>query len=183
MTEPEIQNLVERTKKGDRDAFTSLYEHFVDQIYRYVYFRVNSDDAEDITENAFVKAWEKIDKYTNNGNTTFSSWLFRIAHNLVVDHYRQSKTIESITEEYQEYRAENHPGVVTERKIEGDILKDGLKLLKDDYQQFLVLKYINELSNRDISKMLGKSEGSLRILQYRALKALRIVLEDKGLKW
>lgn len=182
MTELEIQTLVERTKSGDRDAYATLYERFVDQIYRYVYFRVNQDDAEDIVETVFVKAWENISKYANNGST-FSSWLFRIAHNLVVDHYRHSKTIEELTEEHQEHRAEYHPKITTERKIEGDLLKEGLKHLKDDYQQFLVLKYINELSNRDISQMLKKSEGSLRILQYRALKALKVVLEDMGMKW
>lgn len=184
MTEIEIQSLVDRTKQGDRDAFTSLYEHFVDPIHRYIYFRVDADDAEDIVETVFVKAWEKIGSYTAGvKGTSFSSWLYRIAHNLIVDHYRLHRTIEQITEEYQEERADHHPGVVTERKIESDILKEGLKHLKDDYQQFLILKYINELSNRDISKLLGKSEGSLRIIQYRALRALRTVLEDRGMKW
>ncbi len=182
MTELEIQTLVEQTKQGDRDAFATLYERFVDQIYRYIYFRVDHDDAEDLVETVFVKAWENIHKYTNTGNT-FSSWLFRIAHNLVVDHYRLNHSVEAITEEYQEYRAEFHPGISTERKLDNDLLHKGLKHLKDDYQQFLILKYINELSNKDISVMLEKSEGSLRILQYRALRALRTVLEDMGMKW
>lgn len=172
-------------KAGDRDAFATLYEQFIDQIYRYVYFRVDQEDAEDLVETVFLKAWERIEKYTNTGST-FSSWLFRIAHNLVVDHYRAQKlnrSVEAITEEYQEYRAEYHPKITTERTIDGELLKKGLNKLKDDYQQFLVLKYINELSNRDISQMLGKSEGSLRILQYRALRALRSVLQEMGMKW
>ncbi len=181
MTEIEVQVLVDRTKEGDRDAFASLYERYVDQIYRYVYFRVDAADAEDLVETVFVKAWEKIGSYKNNGST-FSSWLFRIAHNLVVDHYRLNHSVEAITEEYQEYRSEYHPGIVTERVLESDLLKKGLKHLKDDYQQFLILKYINDFSNKDIAKLLDKSEGSLRILQYRALRALRTILQDMGMK-
>ena len=181
MTEIEVQVLVDRTKEGDRDAFASLYERYVDQIYRYVYFRVDAADAEDLVETVFVKAWEKIGSYKNNGST-FSSWLFRIAHNLVVDHYRLNNSVEAITEEYQEYRSEYHPGVTTERVLESDLLKKGLKHLKDDYQQFLILKYINDFSNKDIAKLLDKSEGSLRILPYRALRALRTILQDMGMK-
>lgn len=180
MTEVEIQALVEMTKRGDKDAFASLYERYVDQIYRYVYFRVKEAEAEDLVETVFVKAWEKISSYKNTGDT-FSSWLFRIAHNLVVDHYRKHKTIEEITEEYQEYRAEYHPGVTTERTLQNDVLKHGLQELKEEYQQVLVLKYINELSNHEIAKLLDKSEGSLRILQFRALKSLRKILEEKGI--
>lgn len=180
MTEIEVQVLVDRTKSGDRDAFALLYERYVDQIYRYIYFRVDAADAEDLTETVFVKAWEKMQSYKNNGNT-FSSWLFRIAHNLVIDHYRLNHSIEAITDEYQEYRSEYHPGVVTERVLESDLLKKGLKHLKDDYRQFLILKYISDLSNKDIAKLLDKSEGSLRILQYRALRALRTILQDMGM--
>lgn len=181
MTETQIQELVEQTKQGDKDAFASLYEQYADAIYRYVYFRVNPDDAEDLVETVFVKAWEKISGYKQTKDN-FSSWLFRIAHNLVVDHYRSTKTIETITEEYQEYRAEYHPKIVTERGLESTMLQKALKGLKDDYQQVLVLKYINELSNKEIAKLLDKSEGALRILQFRALKALRGVLEEMGLK-
>ncbi len=181
MTETQVQELVERTKQGDKDAFASLYEQYVDAIYRYVYFRVDADDAEDLVETVFVKAWEKIAGYKQTKDN-FSSWLFRVAHNLVVDHYRSRKTVEAITEEYQEYRAEYHPKIVTERGIESDLLQKALKGLKDDYQQVLVLKYINELSNKEISALLDKSEGSLRILQFRALKALKGVLEEMGMK-
>jgi RNA polymerase sigma-70 factor (ECF subfamily) len=179
MTEKEIQQLVDRVKSGDKDAFGLIYEEFVDRLYRYVFFRVDSEDAEDLLETVFVKAWENIGKYKATGDK-FSSWLFRIAHNLVVDHYRLNHSIEAITEEYQEYRAEHHPGVSAERSLESNLLKKGLSALKDEYQQVLVLKYINDMPNSDVAAILGKSEGNLRVLQYRALRALRGVLQDMG---
>lgn len=181
MTETQVQELVERTKQGDKDAFAGLYEQYVDAIYRYIYFRVSADDAEDLVETVFVRAWEKIGAYKQTKDN-FSSWLFRIAHNLVIDYYRSRKTIESITEEYQEYRAEYHPGIMTERGLESDVLKRGMAGLREEYQEILILKYINELSNKEIAGLLDKSEGSLRILQFRALRALKSALEEMGVK-
>lgn len=181
MQEQEIQQLVQRVKDGDRDAFGTLYDLFADRVHRYLYFRVDKDDAEDLMETVFVKAWEKIHQY-KPGSSAFASWLFRIAHNLLVDHYRLNHSVEALTEEYQEYRSEYHPKITTERKVESDALRDGLKKLKDEYQQVLVLKYINGFSNQEVSEMLQKSEGGVRILQYRALRALRTVLEDMGFK-
>lgn len=181
MTEQEIQQTVARAQRGDHAAFGVLYDHFVQQLYRYVYFRVKADEAEDLTEMVFVRAWEKLAQYKLTSGSGFGSWLFRIAHNLVVDHYRLNKSIEVLTEEYQEYRAEFHPKLVTEQKMDADVLHKGLAALKDDYQQVLVLRYINGLTNQEISVVMKKSEAALRVLQHRALKALKQVLQDFGM--
>src|SRR3989338_10018248 len=86
----EIERLVLKIQQGDHDAFATLYDIFIDPIYRYVYYRVNQNDAEDLTEVVFLKVWENILQYKKQ-KSTFAAWIFRIAHNLVVDHYRATK--------------------------------------------------------------------------------------------
>ncbi|MBT3864571.1 sigma-70 family RNA polymerase sigma factor [Candidatus Peregrinibacteria bacterium] len=176
-----VELLVKRAQKGDADAFGKLYDIFVDQIYRYIYFRVPANDVEDLTETVFLKSWEKIHQY-KSGKKRFSAWLFRIAHNLVVDTYRfnKDKNLVELTPNIPEYRREHNPIKTTESALHSDYLKEALAKLKPHYKQIVILKFINELSNQEISEILKKSEGSIRILQFRALKALKIELEKKG---
>ncbi len=178
----EVDNLVLLVKKGDHDAFSKLYDIFVDPLYRYIYFRVNQDDVEDLLETVFLKVWENVKKYKKDKKSSFSSWVFRIAHNLVVDYYRSAK-IRDYSElkiSVPDYKREHNPIKVTQETFNKNVLKGALSKIKKSYQDVLVYKFINELSNREISEILKKSEGSLRILQFRALKALRKELEIMG---
>lgn len=179
-----VDIFVKRAQNGDADAFGKIYDMFADQIYRYVYFKASEDDVEDIVETVFLKAWEKIHQY-KTGKKSFSSWIFRIAHNLVVDSYRARKDKETVelTPDVAEYRREHNPIRVTEDKIHSDALKDALSAIKPRYRQVLILKFINELSNQEISGVLKKSEGSLRILQFRALRALKAEFERNGINF
>lgn len=176
-----IELLVRRAQAGEVQAFGKLYDHFVDQIYRYIYFRVPKDDAEDLTEMVFLRAWEKIHQY-KEGQKSFSAWIFRISHNLVVDTYRFGKDKETseLTPDIPEHRRENNPIEMTEEKLHSDFLKDALAKIKPKYRQIIILKFINELSNKEISDVIKKSEGGVRILQFRALKALKVELASKG---
>ena len=167
-------------QNGDQDAFGHLYDHFVDAIYRYVYFRVRQTEAEDLTEAVFVKAWENITQY-KQGQFRFSSWLFRIAHNVVVDHYRTNRSVEELVEEYKDERTERHPISQTEVKLTNTMLRGSIAELKQIYQHVLVLKFFDDFSNAEVAEILGKSEGSLRILQFRALRALKKVLQTRGI--
>lgn len=176
----DIQKLVERCQSGDQDAFGQIYEHYVDSIYRYVYFKVDESDAEDLTETIFVKVWENVRQYKIQSGAQFSSWLFRIAHNVVVDHYRMNHSIEALVDDYQDNRIEHNPIHIANGSLDSEILKNAIGQLKGVYQQVLILKYMNNLSNKEIADSMKKSEGSLRILQYRALRALRKILDDKG---
>jgi RNA polymerase sigma-70 factor, ECF subfamily len=178
----EIEELVSLAQKGDSDAFASIYDTFVNSIYRYIYFRVPKADAEDLTEQVFLKAWEKIKQY-KPAQKGFSAWIFRIAHNLVVDTYRFKKDKEfvELSPNVPEYRREHNPIKMTENSLHSDKLKIALSKLKKNYKQIVILKFINELSNEEIAKILNKSEGSVRILQFRALKALKYELTEIGL--
>jgi RNA polymerase sigma-70 factor, ECF subfamily len=168
----EIEALVVRVKEGDGEAFAVIYDILVDYIYRYVYYRVDKSDAEDLVEMVFLKVWENIGKYKPK-KRAFTAWVFRIAHNLVVDYYRSAKD--------RAYKREHNPIRVTEHSMNIDVLKKAMGKLKKNYQEIILHKFINELSNPEIARILKKSEGSLRILQHRALSALKKELNDLGL--
>jgi len=170
---------VERIQKGDTDAFSKLYDDLVRPIYRYFSFRVDPMIAEDLTEETFLKIWQNISKYKKQENP-FTSWVYRIAHNLVCDHYRkQPSTYEEIDESLADPKKDAHPDHQMNRKLNEVHLREALLKLPDAYQQVITLKYINELENPVIAKTIQKSEGAVRILQFRALKQLRTLLEEK----
>jgi len=176
-----IDYLVELAQNGDADSFGVIYDHFADQIYRYVYFRVPRSEAEDITEMVFLKAWEKLKQYAPR-KRSFSAWLFRIAHNLIVDTYRLKKDseVEELVPDVPEYRREHNPVKMAERTLDSDALKVALSKLTGKHRQVIILKFINELSNEEVAQIMKKTEGGIRILQFRALKSLKRELSDSG---
>jgi len=177
-----MEQLVAEAQNGNSDSFGKLYDMMVDQIYRYVYYRAGSEEAEDLTELVFLKAWENIHQY-KSGKANFSAWIFRIAHNLVIDFYRETKNnyIQELDENLVDTSIEANTDLRAHRSLNRDILYDAMKELKDNYRQVLTLKYINGFSNVEIATVLDKSQEALRILQFRALRSLRKILEDKGI--
>ncbi len=181
--EQHVQELVVRSQNADSGAFGDLYDLYIDQIFRYISFRVSEDENEDLTELVFLKAWEKIREY-KPGTALFSSWLFRIAHNCIVDYYRVTKTnreqqqslTENVPETRRDFAAENR----IHRRIEREVIKDALDALPEDYKSILVLRYINDLEYEEIEHILQRGYSALRILQYRALKALKKELSRLG---
>ena len=171
-------SLVKDWKKCAYNA--ELYDFYVQPIYRYVYFKVNKEDVLDITEGVFLKAWENLHTY-KKGKASFSAWLFRIAHNLVVDHYRSHKIPDPLDTNYVDEKPEVNPQFLTERHLNQGNLKQAIAQLPTKYQQVILLKYVNDLDNEEISKIMDKSEGSLRILKFRALKALKNILNDMNI--
>jgi RNA polymerase sigma-70 factor (ECF subfamily) len=180
-----IEALVREVKNGGHDAFSELYDIFIDAIYRYVFYRVRTGDSEDLVENVFLKVWENIKSYKEKKDTYFSSWIFRIAHNVVVDYYRASKDRISLDLDISipDLDREHSPLRKTEKHLDQKVLKSALDRLKKGYQDILVYKFINDLSNAEIAEVLGQSEGSVRILQFRALKALKQEFEQMGVKY
>jgi RNA polymerase sigma-70 factor (ECF subfamily) len=181
-SEKEIEELVIKSQQGDAEAFAQIYDVFVTPIYRYIFYKVKKEDVEDLVETLFLKAWENIGKYKKQKKTSFKSWIFRIAHNLVVDHYRLTREHASLDPRISDTKRESDPVQQAKLKLDNERLKAAIDKLKPNYQQIVLLKFINELSNEEIAKVLKKSEGSVRILQFRALKALKVVLQDMGVK-
>jgi RNA polymerase sigma-70 factor (ECF subfamily) len=174
---PDIRRLVELAQRGDRDALGELYVIHVDRIYGYLYASVGSrHDAEDLTEQTFVKMLESIDRFVWL-RAPFSAWLFRIAHNLAMDHFRRSRRYQ--LEEMPEEREDAAAPSAEERAFHsiGDVrmleLVDGLS---HDQRQVLTLKFGFDFTNANVAVILGKSEGAVKALQHRALAALQASL-------
>ncbi|MDP2625140.1 MAG: sigma-70 family RNA polymerase sigma factor [Candidatus Peregrinibacteria bacterium] len=180
--ENKVQKLVAACQNGDVDAFGTLYDLYIDAIYRYVYYRVDKTEVEDIVENVFIKTWENIDKY-KPADCPFSAWLFRIGHNLVVDHYRFHRKHISLRERLPKHlnQSSDDPMDFADQKLNQRYLREALVELNEPYQQVLVLRFLNGFSNPEIAKIMDRKVGNIRILQYRALKELREILKRRGI--
>ena len=171
-------HLVQQAIKRDETAFTALYRGCVERVYRHIYYKVSdSADAQDITQEVFIKAWNSIETYQSKG-TPFIAWIITIANNLIVDHYRkQKRTIP--TEELHEVEPVDElsdPAKETEIKFENAFIKKTVLKLKGDKQKVILMHFIDGMTYEEIAKVLNKSEGSIRVIQYRALGELRKLL-------
>lgn len=163
----EIKNLVNKAVKGSHEAFGQLYRFFVKRIYRYVFYQVGDKmTAEDITADVFFKALDHIDSCEGK-EATFQAWLYRIAHNCVIDYFRSRNRQLSLESEI--YHLKQDP----DKRMESRELIDIVSKLPTNQRQIIILKFIAGLSNREIGKVLGKNAGAVRIMQMRALLSLR----------
>jgi RNA polymerase sigma-70 factor (ECF subfamily) len=174
----EEDTLVQKAQQGNKEAFGTLYDRYVLKIYRFVYLKVSDkSEAEDITQQVFIRAWENIGSFTFQG-FPFSSWLYRIASNAVIDSYRTKKStvsIELVSESEISYIARGEEVLDIKREIFQ--VMNALKELKPDEQSILVMRFVDELSNKEVAHALGKTEGSVRVIQHRALKQLKKKLD------
>ena len=173
--------LVRLSQAGDQDAFAHLYDVYMERIYRYIYFRVaDQHAAEDITSDVFLKAWEKLDLY-QAGSSPFIAWLYRIAHNAVIDHYRTSKLSIALTDAPPvEISHDDRIDEKLDLQFETRQLQQALQELTEEQQEVLVLKFIRGLSTAEIAARLGKQPGAVRALQMRALQALARAMGLEG---
>jgi len=174
--------LIRSSMDGDSEAFEALYLHYMDRIYRYIFFRVGDEgQAEDMTEEVFVRAWEALPKY-RLGESRFTSWLYTIAHNLLVDHYRRRNPTSISTEDLDHFAdPKDLPERVVSRKQEFEVLAKSIMKLDDLEQQVLLLRFVEGLSHREIADIIGTSQTASRVIQHRALKALRALLVRRGI--
>ncbi len=184
LLEPEDE-LVERAKI-DKEAFGVLYNRYVRMVYRYMYFKTrNSEEAEDLTEKTFFQALNALGRYQSRG-MPFGAWIFRIAHNIVVNWYRDTRKRKifnldhSLTEGAS---SKEEPIKLVERKEEAEELRKLIAKLPADRQQLLFLKFVEELPNARIAVLMRKSEGAIKALLHRTMRSIRVeLLSSKGLK-
>jgi len=175
--------LIERAK-DDPVAFGELYDRYVDRIYNYIFHRVgNPHDAEDLTACTFQRALEHIGRYEDRG-APFSAWLYRIAHNLVAnwhrDRDRRQRRVISLSELAQFHLRQEGPAQLGEMSEEEEALRAAIRRLPADRQLLLILKFSEQLSNAEIGRIMGRSEGAIKSLYHRTIIALRKELEEKG---
>ena len=167
----ESVRLVKRAVGGDFEAFGELYNIYLDRIYRYVFYQVRDKmTAEDVTEEVFLKAWKAI-KSCKGKEQTFSSWLYRIAHNQVIDNLRSQRKY--LSTEMETSAEVNGPELEAEGKQERQEMLETISCLPQNQKQVIILKFIEGLDNQEIGKIMGKSQGAIRVLQMRALATLR----------
>ena len=169
-----VRGLVERAQRGDRDALEELYLIHFDRIYSYLHVSVgNRHDAEDLTTQTFLKMLESIGKFRWR-SAPFSAWLFRIAHNLAMDHFRATKRWqpeEEVPEPPPDDSTSAEAGAL--ESIGRKSMLDLIDELSPEQQQVLTLKFVFDFGNAEAATILGKSEGAIKSLQHRALASLQ----------
>jgi RNA polymerase sigma-70 factor (ECF subfamily) len=174
------EGLVRRAQKQDSQAFAQLYEAYFDRIYRYIVMRIrNEAEAEDMTQQVFTKMLHSIASYKSKG-APFSSWVYRIAHNQVVDFLRQQNKKATVDIEGLQLPYEgDDPQHVLEKQVDIEELKKATRQLTAAQQEVLSLRFAGELSIAQCADIMGKSEGAIKALQHSAVSALRRVLVGK----
>lgn len=169
--------LVTRATQRDHDAFTQLYQLYFDRIYRYVRLKLgNAIDAEDITSAVFFNAWRTIHNFSPQRESSFAAWLFRLAHNAVVDRFRSLKDTISLDATNPHIAARAllpGPEAHVERKLTINELTAALGLLTEEQREVVLLRFVEGLSAREVGDIMGKQEGAVRGMQFRAIEALR----------
>jgi RNA polymerase sigma-70 factor (ECF subfamily) len=169
--------IVEQAVNGNQAAFTQLYDLYFNRIYRYVYVRIRKQaEAEDLTQEVFIKALKAIGAY-KIGKTPFAAWLFRIAHNQVIDYVRKyAKNMETSLDEAPPSIGAEDPVAMIEQKFEIAELNAAMMKLSPAQQEVISLRFIAELPISDVARILGKREGTVKALQFNGTVSLRKLL-------
>jgi len=173
------ESLVKRAQQRDTAAFAAIYEEYVDRVYRYILLRVGTRvDAEDLTEQVFLKALESIDSFKWRG-APFGAWLFRIAQNLVVDFVRRKSRRQTSPLEEWEGVATGDPESAVELKLSIEETVAAVARLTEAQRQVIALRFGAGLSIAEAAGAMGKSEGAVKALQHSALVSLRRILNTR----
>ena len=180
----EVWGLVERAQAGEAEAFGLIYDRYVDTVFRFVYFRVgNRQLAEDLTSDTFLRALKRIGSFTWQGRD-LGAWLVTIARNLVADHfksgrYRLEVTTGDVLDADREDRGpEGSPEAAVVEHITNVALLTAVKQLNPEQQECIVLRFLQGFSVAETAQSMGKNEGAIKALQYRAVRALARLLPD-----
>jgi len=167
----EVMKAVNKAANGNFEAFGNLYGIYLDRIYRYVYYHVKDQMmAEDITEDVFVKAWKAI-RSCKGRERTFSSWIYRIAHNHIINTVRNRN--KSISMGMETLTAVSDLRQEIDDTTESYELSEILDELPENQKQVIILKFIDGMNNSEVAKIMNKSEVAVRLLQMRGLSSLR----------
>ena len=172
--------LIQSSQKGDTQAFGELYERYAPRVFRYLYAHLdNRLDAEDLTEDVFLRVWKSLGSYQEQG-VPFLAFLFRVARNALIDHYRRSSKNQADTsiEDMQLREPGTGPVEAVTALLEHQQLRAMLTELREDYRTVLVLRFLSELSPEETAHAMGRSAGAVRVLQHRALAALRSMMKS-----
>ena len=182
LSDTELASVVGRAVAGDQESFGRLYDLYADRVYRHIYYRVsNTADAEDLTAQVFMNAWKAIGRYKQMGRP-FVVWLLSIAGNQVIDFYRARKEHTYLDDPSIVITDGIDPEEIAERGWTRQALQEAIVRLKPDQRRVVVLRFVDGLDYADIAAIMQKKEGAVRVIQHRALLALRklLAIEVRG---
>ncbi len=170
------ESLIRRAQQSDPVALTQIYEENFDRIYRYIALKIGDrTEAEDLTQQVFLKAMQSISSYKWKG-MPFSAWLYRIAHNQIVDHIRKRSRKPTVSLDDNDPPGIDDPEKATERKMQMEELAAAAMKLTPSQREVISLRFAGQLSIAEVARTMGKSEGAIKALQHSAVAALRRVL-------
>lgn len=178
--ELDVESLVDRAAGGDTEAFGQIYDMYADRIYRHIYYRTNNvEDARDLTQDVFVKAWQALPRYKRT-KTPFLGWLFTISHNRVVDYYRTKKDHAYLNDDMVIEDGGRSPEKLAEDQFTRQQVRRAILQLPSDQQQVILMSFIEGLEYGEIAAAMNKTEGNIRVIVHRALKKMREILAEAG---
>ena len=177
--------LIAGASSGDEQAFGKLYDKYIDEIYKFIVMRVrSSDEAQDLTSEVFLKTWEYISTGEEKQIDNIRALLYRIARNIVIDHYRQSgRELSPLDEELFDKIPDKSLDLERDAQIKDDI-REALSMvdeLSEDYRELVLMRYVQDLKVKEIAQILDKSSGAVRVSLHRAIKQLKNILKGKDL--
>jgi RNA polymerase sigma-70 factor (ECF subfamily) len=174
----EERRLVLLAVQRDQGAFAELYDRHVVRVYRHIYYMVNdAREAEDLTAQTFLKAWEAIDRYKERG-APFIAWLLRIAHNLTISFLRSKRDHSELDEGFVDSKRGGNPEESLEQASDERSVREAVLRLRDEQRQVIMLRFVEELDYTEVAAMIGKSVPAVRVIQHRALGNLRKLMQQ-----
>jgi RNA polymerase sigma-70 factor (ECF subfamily) len=168
-----LERLVEEARGGDPDAFAAIFDRYHQPVYRFIASRIQRPaDAEDLTQLVFVKALEALPRYESRG-VPFGGWLFRLARNVVIDHVRTHRVTAELEQVLEQADHERGPDEWAMTRQELESVRAALATLTDEQREAISLRFFAGLSAKEAAEAMGKQEGTVRGLQFRAIAALR----------
>ncbi len=170
-------NFIREAQKGKKEAFAQLYDYYLPKIYRFVLLKVNSkSEAEDLTHEVFMNSWQNLKTYVPR-EFPFSSWLYRIARNEVIDFYRTSKKdirLDAIEE--NSLKVSETESVNLDRALDLESVKNLFQFLKPEQQDVIIMRFVEDMSHEEIAAALNKNTGAVRLIQHRAINTLKALI-------
>jgi RNA polymerase sigma-70 factor, ECF subfamily len=168
-----------QSSQFDSESFAKIYDAHVDKIYKYIYYKVGTAvEAEDLTAQVFLNAWQALGRYRQTDRPV-SAWLFRIAHNLVIDHFRtQHATVPIDGLPFLSY--DDDVEELAQQHLTADMLRQAMQQLTDDQRDVILLKFLDGYSTAEVATILSRDQAAVRALQRRALIALHRILKNNA---
>ena len=178
------KKLLFRIKKKDREAFVEAYDLYVDDIYRFIYFKVGrEEEAQDITSEVFLKVWNYAQSHELDETKSLRAFIYKTARNSVIDYYRRLKENDvSLDEDIGIVLIDEEQNLLARAENISDLklIKENISKLKDEYREIILMRFVDDLSFAEIAEITGKTTGNIRVLVFRALQALKEMINDKG---